>query len=465
MARICIVGTGYVGLCTGLVFSEHGHEVTFVDVDPNKLAAVEQGRAPFYEPGVDELIRKQRPRLRTSTDLAKAVEENQFTFLCVGTPQGKDGAIDLTYVRNAAREIGRALKSAPRGHVVVVKSTVVPGTAEDVVLKEVQQASGLAPDEDFHVASNPEFLKEGSAMKDALHPDRVVVGARTPRAAEAVLALYGAFSCPKLSVDPRTAEMIKYAANAFLATKIAFSNEMANVSERLGVDWYQIAEGIGHDARIGPLFLRAGVGYGGSCFPKDVAAIQHLADAAGAPSPILDAVLRNNDTQPLVAVRMLEEELGSLRGKRVALLGLAFKADTDDVRETRALPIWRALRERGADVVCHDPKGGPNFQRVAPEAKVVSTVEDALKGADAALVQTEWKEYRDLQPDVFTKMLKAPAVVVDGRRTFDPRRMLDAGIRYRAVGLGRQSEGSGKSPNFGMFRGRLPNSGDFYEVL
>ena len=431
------MGTGYVGLCTGLVFAEHGHEVTFVDVDRQKLAAVEQGRAPFYEPGVDETIARLRDRLKTSTDLAKAVEANQFTFLCVGTPQGRDGAIDLAYVRNAAREIGQALRGAPRGHVVVVKSTVVPGTAEEVVLREVQQASGLRPDDDFHVASNPEFLKEGSAMKDALQPDRIVVGARTPQGAEAVLSLYAAFSCPRLAVDPRTAETIKYAANAFLATKIAFSNEMANLCERIGVDWYKVAEGIGHDARIGPLFLRAGVGYGGSCFPKDVAAIQHLADAAGAPSPILDAVLRNNDTQPLVAVRMLEEEMGSLRGKKVALLGLAFKADTDDVRETRALPLLHALQERGADVVCHDPKAAANFLRLAPGARVAATAEEALKGADAALVQTEWKEYRSLAPASFRALMRQP-IVVDGRRTWSPEEMVQAGVRYRAIGLGRR---------------------------
>ena len=437
MARICVVGTGYVGLCTGLVFAEHGHEVTFVDVDEAKLAAVREGRAPFYEPGVDEMLRRVGARVRTTTRLAEGVKASEVTFLCVGTPQGKEGAIDLTYVRNASREVGQALRDAPRGHVVVVKSTVVPGTARDVVLPEVQKASGLAPGADFHVVSNPEFLKEGTALEDALRPDRVVVGATEPEAARKVLSLYERLGGERVAVDPTTAEMIKYAANAFLAVKIAFSNEMANACERLGIDWYDVVRGIGPDPRIGPLFLRAGVGFGGSCFPKDVAAIAHRAKEAGAESGLLRAALENNETQPLVAVQMLREELGDLRGKRVALLGLAFKPDTDDVRETRALPILRALRDAGADVACHDPRALGTFAKLAPDAQLAKSVEDALRGADGAVVQTEWKEYQALAPSAFTSLMRSP-VVVDGRRTFDPAAMRSAGVRYRAIGRGQR---------------------------
>lgn len=436
MARISIVGTGYVGLCTGLVFAEHGHEVTFVDVDSRKLEAVREGRAPFYEPGVDELLGRIKDRIETTDDLAAAVRATEFTFLCVGTPQGTDGAIDLTYIRQAARQVGEALQDDPRGHVVVVKSTVVPGTARDVVLPEVQKASGLAPDRDFHVVSNPEFLKEGTALEDALKPDRIVVGAATDEAAQKALGLYDELPGERIAVPTSTAEMIKYAANAFLAIKIAFSNEMANVSERLGIDWYDVARGIGPDPRIGPLFLRAGAGFGGSCFPKDVAAIAHVAEQKGAPSGLLAAALAQNETQPRVAVKLLEEELGGLKGKRVALLGLAFKADTDDVRETRALPMWRALVEAGAHVVCHDPRGADNFRKLAPDAEIAPAIEDALRGADGALVQTEWREYRDLAPATFKELMRAP-VVVDGRRTYEPSAMREAGIRYRAIGLGR----------------------------
>lgn len=435
MARIAVAGTGYVGLCTGLVFAEHGHDVTFVDVDERKLQLVREGRAHFYEPGVDEMLAKLRSSFHATTDLAAAVRGAQFTFLCVGTPQGTDGAIDLTFIRKASGDIGAALKTAPRGHVVVVKSTVVPGTAETVVAPEIERASGLREGDGFHIASNPEFLKEGTAMKDALEPDRIVVGARSQSAGEAVLGLYARFDAPKVIVNPKTAEMIKYAANAFLATKIAFSNEMANVCERIGVDWYDVVKGIGPDPRIGPLFLRAGVGFGGSCFPKDVAAIAHVAREAGTPSRVLDAVLQNNEEQSQAAVRMLRDELGDLKGTRVALLGLAFKPDTDDVRETRALPLWRALRAAGADVVCYDPRGAKNFQGVAPEARVAPSAEDALAGADAAVVQTEWDEFKKLDLARAKKLMRQP-VIVDGRRTFSPQAVRAAGFRYRAIGLG-----------------------------
>lgn len=426
MERICVVGTGYVGLCTGLVFAELGHNVTFVDVDPSKLDAVRQGRAPFYEPGVDDALKAIVARVKTTTSVEDAVRASSFTFLCVGTPQGADGAIDLSYVRKAAADVGAALRGV-RDHVLVTKSTVVPGTAEDVVRPAAEAAAGHA----VHVASNPEFLKEGTALADARKPDRIVVGADDDGVAHRVLALYAGLPGERIVVTPRTAEMIKYAANAFLATKIAFSNEMANLCERMGIDWYDVARGIGPDPRIGPLFLRAGVGFGGSCFPKDVAAIAHVGRAQGAPSGILEAVLQNNERQADVAVRMLKEEIGDLRGKRVALLGLAFKADTDDARETRALPLWKALTAAGADVVAHDPRAGPNFAKLAPGVKLAASLDEALVGAEAAVLQTEWREYRDLDPK------RLPRVVVDGRRTFEPAKVRAAGVTYRAIGLGR----------------------------
>jgi len=430
-----VIGTGYVGLCTGLVFADRGHQVTFVDVDAGKLDALRQGRAPFFEPGVDDLIVRLQGRFDATRDLDKAVAASEVTFLCVGTPKRPDGSIDLAYVRQAARDVGHALKHAPKGHVVVVKSTVVPGTAESVVKPEVEAASGLRAGVDVHVASNPEFLKEGSALQDAFQPDRIVVGATSEAAAKRVMDLYASFETKKIVVTPTAAEMIKYAANAFLATKIAFANEMANVCERIGVDWYDVVEGIGPDPRIGPLFLRAGVGFGGSCFPKDVAALAHYSHERGAPSRILDAVLAHNDAQALEVVRMLEAEIGPLQGKRVALLGLAFKPATDDVRETRALPIWQALRAKGAQVVCFDPQGGPNFLKLAPEATLAKSLEDALRGADAAVVQTEWPEFKALRPADIKSWMRAP-VVVDGRRAFDARTLRAAGVRYRAIGLG-----------------------------
>lgn len=435
MASICVLGTGYVGLCTGLVFAQRGHEVTFVDVDAAKLALVERGEAPFFEPGVGTLLASLRGAFRTTTQLDKAVATSAFTFLCVGTPKTESGAIDLGQVRQAAGDVGRALRTAARGHVVVVKSTVVPGTAEKVVVPELEAASGLREGRDFHVASNPEFLKEGSALHDAQQPDRVVVGARSSDAARAVHELYAWASTKRVSVTPTTAEMIKYAANAFLATKIAFANEMANLCERDGVDWYDVVEGIGPDPRIGPLFLRAGVGYGGSCFPKDVAALAEHARAVGAPSKLLETVLEHNERQALEAVRMLDEELGNLRGRTVALLGLAFKPQTDDVRETRAAPLHDAMVARGARVVCHDPLAGPNFRRLRPHAEVAPSLEDALRGADACVIQTEWEEYRTMPFGKVLEWMRSP-IVVDGRRTLDPRAAKASGVRYRAIGLG-----------------------------
>jgi UDPglucose 6-dehydrogenase len=441
MSEVTIIGAGYVGLCTGVVFAKHGHRVRIVDVLPQKVEAIRRGEAPFYEPGLQEALREALAlgRLEATTDLADAVQRSGFVFLCVGTPQGADGASDLSYIRKAAADVGAALRAHPGFCVVVTKSTVPPGTAEDVVTPELEKASGTPEGDSYAVASNPEFLKEGSAMKDALEPDRIVVGARRPDVADHVLTLYSAFSCPKLAVDTRTAETIKYAANAFLAVKIAFSNEMANVCERIGVDWYDVATGIGHDARIGPLFLRAGCGFGGSCFPKDVAAIAHVGERVGAPSGILRAVLEHNDRQPLETVRMLREELGELAGKRVALLGLAFKPDTDDVRETRARPILRALLDEGADVVCHDPQANRTFRALVDgRAKLVDTCDEALEGADGAIVQTEWSLYRECPPETFARLMRKP-VVIDGRRTFDPARMAAAGVRYRAIGLGTRS--------------------------
>lgn len=435
MARIRVLGAGYVGLCTGLVFAELGHEVTFVDSDPAKLLLIKNGQAPFHEPGLDALLKRLSTRVKTATSM-EAAPSGDFTFLCVGTPQARDGSIDLTFIRAASAAVGRSLVGAPRGHIVVVKSTVVAGTAEGVIKRELENASGLEEGLDLHVVSNPEFLKEGSALEDAFHPDRLVFGATSVSAARSVAALYDGLPGQRLYVTPRAAEMIKYASNAFLAAKVALSNELANISAAAGVDWYEVAPGVGADARIGPLFLRAGVGFGGSCFPKDVAALRQFGAKQEVATPMLDAVLSQNQQQPGVAIALLEAELGSLKGKRIALLGLAFKPDTDDVRESRAIELWRLLCEKGADVVCHDPLAGENFARAAPGARIAGSLTIALEGADGVIVQTEWAEYRALDASTLKKLVRAPHVVVDGRRTFSPSALGEGGVRYRAIGLG-----------------------------
>lgn len=437
MARIAVFGAGYVGVCTGVVFSQRGHEVRLVDVVRDKVEALSRGRLPFHEPGLREALSSALAagKITATVEAGEALRMADFAFLCVGTPRRRDGSPELTYLRSAAREIGRTLRGRSGFLTVVVKSTVLPGTCETVVLPELEKASGLRRGDGFDVAANPEFLKEGSALADAEHPDRVIVGAAAASTADRVWTLYDEFPGPKVSVDCATAEMIKHAANAFLAAKVGLSNEVANLCERIGVDWYGVAQAIGHDARIGGQFLRAGVGFGGSCFPKDVEALARFARTRRAPSGLLDAVLAGNERQPLEVLHLLRREFRSLRAKRVALLGLAFKPDTDDVRETRALPIFRALRRQGAHVVCHDPKALENFRTLVPSVKTASTVEEALRGADACVVQTEWSEYRNLAPARFVAWMRTP-VVVDGRRTFDPRTMAEAGVRYRAVGLG-----------------------------
>jgi UDPglucose 6-dehydrogenase len=436
MARIAVVGAGYVGLCTAVAFAEHGHRCVLVDVDPKKVAMIRSARTPFFEPGLDEALARhvRSGGIEATDDLAAAVQGADATFLAVGTPQDKSGAIDLAYVRQAAFQVGQALRARTEPHVVVTKSTVVPGTTEGVVAVEVARGRGgeLGP---VAIANNPEFLKEGAALHDALHPDRIVVGGRGAAPAQ-VWPLYAKFTCPKVTVDPPTAEMIKYAANAFLAVKITTSNEVANLCEKVGVDWMKVAEGIGLDARINPLFLRAGIGYGGSCFPKDVAALRAVADQHHVDTPVLDAVTHLNELQPLRAVDLLRDLVGELKGKRIALLGLAFKPETDDVRETRALPIHLALEAAGAHVVSYDPKGAENFRKLCPSVHLAASAEEALRGAEGVIVATEWQEFRKLDPATL-KRLMARAAVVDGRRALDGAAFLAAGVPYRAIGLGR----------------------------
>jgi UDPglucose 6-dehydrogenase len=437
-AGIAIIGTGYVGLCTGVAFAERGQSVTLVDVEEAKVRAVATGKAPFHEPGLDEALAGavRSGLLRATTDLPKAVGAHGTVMLCVGTPQADDGSLDLTYLRAAARQVGAACRAFGEARLVVVKSTVLPGTARGVVLPELQAGLQGDPTGRFLVASNPEFLREGSAVQDARAPDRIVVGADDVQAREAVLRLYDRDTCPKVVVDLATAEMTKYAANAMLAIRISASNELANLCGAVGVDWAQVANGIGLDARIGPLFLRAGAGYGGSCFPKDVAALRSHMARLGIPSRILDATAAVNDGQPREVVRLAESELGVLRGKRIAVLGLAFKESTDDVRSSRAFPLVQALREAGADLVGHDPQAAANFRKADPALAVAATWQDAVRGADAVVFQVEWPEYKAIEPSALRDLLKG-RVVIDGRRTLDARKVRAAGLRYRAIGLGR----------------------------
>ena len=431
------MGTGYVGLVTGATLAHAGHEVVCLDILPERIAALNAGECPIFEPGLPELLRDGLAggRLRGSTELKAEIAATVLTFICVGTPSGDDGAIDLQYIEAAAESIGEALRGGDTPHIVVVKSTVVPRTTEEVVQPAVLRTSGRDRAE-LGFAMNPEFLKEGAAVDDALKPDRIVIGAADTLAREALTRLYADHDCPMLHCDPRTAELVKYASNAFLAAKISFVNEMANCCEAWGIDFETVAEGMGLDDRISARFLRAGAGFGGSCFPKDVKALRAAAAHDGVATRMLDATLAVNEAQPLRLVELARVALGDLRGQRIALLGLAFKPDTDDIRESRALAVARALREAGAVVAGHDPEAAENF-RQAVAIEIADTPEAALEGAACAIVMTEWQAYRDMPAATFAGRMARP-LVLDGRRALDPAAMAAAGVEYRAIGLGKK---------------------------
>jgi UDPglucose 6-dehydrogenase len=416
--RISIIGTGYVGTVTGTCFAHLGNDVICVDVDPSRVERINAGVPPIYEEGLGQLLREHAGKnLRATLDYDEAIANTDISFICVPTPSDDDGKIDLRFIREASRSIGRRLKDKKSYHVVVVKSTVVPGTTEKVVTPILEEESGKKAGEGFGVGMNPEFLREGKAVYDFQHPDRIVIGADDPEAAGVIRSLYSGYSCPVLQSDTKTAEMIKYVSNAFLATKISFSNEVGNICKRLGIDTYKVMEGVGLDARISPHFLRSGLGFGGSCFPKDVKALVGKASEVDYEPLLLKTVLKVNDRQPEIAIRLLKKHVPDLKGKKIAVLGLAFKDDTDDIRESRAIPLIGTLLAEGAKVTAYDPMAAEHMKKVYPNIGYVKNAGDALDGADACLIATEWKEFGKLNGE-FGRM--KTRVVIDGRRMVDP---------------------------------------------
>lgn len=405
--KISIIGCGYVGTVTGVCFADLGHDIVFCDIDEKKLDLLSRGKAPIYERSLDDLIQRNRERLATTSDLAAAVLDTDITFICVGTPSGDDGSIDLTYVLSADAAIGKALQESPDFHPVIVKSTVFPGSTEGPVRSVLEEASGKQAFIDFGLGSNPEFLREGNAIQDFRESDRIVLGAGDERTMQILRDIYASFTCPKIETSIRTAEMIKYASNAFLATKISFANEIGNLAKRLGIDSQEVFAGVGLDSRIGPAFFRTGIGFGGSCFPKDVRALIAGAGDYGEHLQIIPAALRVNENQPLKLVRLLQTHIPNLEGRRIGVLGLAFKPNTDDVRESRAIPIIRALLDAGAEVVAYDPLAMENFAVLFPEIEYAPSSQ-AVLASNAVLITTEWEEFEHLDYSRKT--------VIDGRR-------------------------------------------------
>jgi UDPglucose 6-dehydrogenase len=429
--KIAVVGTGYVGLVAGACLAENGNEVVCVDKDAAKIRMLQRGRIPIYEPGLEELVRRNRAekRLTFTTNLPQGVRKSQIIFIAVGTPTGEDGSADLRHVLDVAREVGRSMNGYK---VIVDKSTVPVGTSV-----KVREAVKKETNHPFSVVSNPEFLKQGAAIEDFMKPDRVVIGAEDSRAAEIMKELYAPFTrtgAPIMMMDCASAELCKYAANAMLATRISFMNEVANVCESVGADVDQVRRAVASDRRIGPAFLFPGVGYGGSCFPKDVKAMLKFAGAHNYDFQILKAVEAVNERQKIRLLAKIKKHFGNVKGKRLALWGLAFKPKTDDMREAPAVPLIRGLLEAGASVTAYDPEA----MKVARDifgtgVEFADSSYDALKGADALVIVTEWNEFREPDFSRIQKALKNP-VVFDGRNIYNPEQMRSLGFTYYSIG-------------------------------
>jgi len=410
--NIVVVGGGYVGLVTGTCFAELGHEVTIIEIDPEKVGEINNGKPPIYEDDLEKLLKRNvSRRLRASTEY-EPVSSAELVLIAVGTPPKPDGSANLSYIEAASISIGKALKSNSAYCVVVVKSTVPPGTTEKIVKPVVLKTSGKT-EKEVGFAMNPEFLREGRAVEDFLHPDRIVIGCSNSQAGERVAEVYSNIRTPVIHTGITAAEMIKYTSNAFLATKISFSNEIGNICKNLGIDVYEVMNGVGLDPRVGPLFLNAGAGFGGSCFPKDVSALVSLAKETGETPVLLESVLAVNEQQPHRMLTLLKKRIGSLKGKRIAVLGLAFKDNTDDIRDSRAIPVIRELLHDGVHVVAYDPMAIPNMQKLFPKIGYCSSSADALRGADACLVMTEWPEFSKLDGEFD---LMAHKIILEGRR-------------------------------------------------
>ncbi len=436
MCKICVVGTGYVGLVTGTCFADLGNDVTCLDVDNTRIENLKKGQMPIYEPGLEQLVEHnvQAGRLHFSTDYKEALANAAYAFIAVGTPSGNNGEADLQYVKAAAEAIAEIVDWPI---VVINKSTVPVGTGDWVA--DVITSKRAGKPLQFSVVSNPEFLREGSAISDFMTPDRVVLGSLDKEAAQKVSALYQPLRCTVMITDLRTAEMIKYASNAFLATRISFINEIANICEELGADITEVARGMGYDKRIGPSFLDAGLGWGGSCFPKDVKALEHMAVLHGSQPQLLQAVMEINRNQRRRAVMKLRKALGSLQGKTIGVLGISFKPNTDDIRDAPAIEIIHLLQNEGAQVRAYDPQAMDNAAKVLTKVELCDTPYAVAENADALLLATQWNEFTQLDFSRIYKSMRTP-VLLDGRNLWNSDALKKMGFKY--FGMGRAVNGN-----------------------
>jgi UDPglucose 6-dehydrogenase len=410
--RISVIGGGYVGLVSSVCLAELGHSVDLIEIDDAKVASLNSGRLPIYEEGLEEMLAKHIDHGLKVTPDYDDICNTDATFVCVGTPSSSDGSADLSMIKSASSSIGEALMGSRKYHVVVVKSTVPPGTTERVVIPEVLE-NRHPKNQDIGFAMNPEFLREGRAIKDFMRPDRIIIGSADDKAGDFIESIYKGLNVPMIRTGLTEAEMVKYASNAFLATKISFSNEVGNICKDLGIDVYEVMKGVGMDHRINPYFLNAGAGFGGSCFPKDVSALIHLAENLDEDPILLKSVMTINELQPNRLVDLLEKRIGHLSGKRVAVLGLAFKDNTDDVRDSRSIYVISELKRRGARVAAYDPKANNSMQSILSDVDYCQNAAEALNNADACLVMTEWPEFSALDRE-FDRM--KTKVIIEGRR-------------------------------------------------
>jgi UDPglucose 6-dehydrogenase len=432
--NICVIGTGYVGLVTGAVFADLGNEVICIDVEKEKIKMLQKGKIPIYEPGLEEMVLRNTKdnRLFFSTAIAEGVKRSEIIFICVGTPPRANGETDLTYVETAAKGIAKAMDTYK---IIVNKSTVPVGTG-DFVRKIIEKNKKV--DINFDVVSNPEFLREGSAIQDTLSPDRIIIGASDKKVAMKLLELYATLGRPMLITDVYSAEIIKYASNAFLATKISFINAIANICEKAGANVSDVARGMGHDARIGSQFLSAGLGFGGSCFPKDIESLVQTSGKLGYNFDLLKAVIDINKARGIHFVNLIKEKMKPLSNKVLGVLGLAFKPNTDDMRDAKSIEIIERLLKEGARIKAYDPAAMDNAKKMFPKITYCGSAYDAAEGTDALIIITDWREFRLLNLERIKELMRHP-VIFDGRNIYDPERKKRLGFEYYSIGRGNMS--------------------------